>query len=440
MKSLFRPALKGKDSVLETRNALRAACVLLLASAAGCDNTGIKNVDRKPVADFKLVQSTVRPQVVTLDAAQSFATVGTLTKFLWTFGDEATGSPRTEATTPTFQHAYASAGDFTITLVVTDDKGTESEPVTRTVNVPSINTEAPRANISGPSTGNPGSSLSFDGSASTPTSDLKNYAWSFGDGSTEQGADKKQVSHTFANAGNYKVTLTVTDSLNQNDTTELNVVVGAVGPVAVCNWTPNPALQGVPVNFSGSGSTSPPGSTISLYVWTWGDGSADGTGVTATHTYNVQATFQPRLKVLDNLNRLHEVNCPQVVVGAPPLCTGTYSLAANPTSQLCGALGTATWGGNQWTMTMNANGTITAQEMFAGMPINFSGTWAGQTFTMTGAYDVPDSLGTSHSDVTINGTWTGGCGGWTGTWREVNSHSLIGPTCTLTWNVTSSKL
>jgi PKD repeat protein len=427
--------------VLENRLLARAACVVAL-TLVGCDNTGIKNVDRKPVADFKLVQSTVRPQVVTLDAAQSFATVGTLTKFYWTFGDEAAGAPRAEANGPTFQHAYASAGDFTITLVVADDKGTESEPVTRTVNVPSINNEAPKATITGPSTGSPGASLSFDGSTSTPASDLKNYAWAFGDGSTEQGADKKLVSHTFANAGNYKVTLTVTDSLNQSDTTELNVVVGAVGPVAVCNWSPNPALQGVPVVFNGSGSTAPVPATISLYVWTWGDGSADGTGVTANHTYNVQATFRPKLKVLDSLNRLHEVNCPDVVVGAPPLCVGDYSLAANPSSQSCGGLGTSTWGGNKLTMNMQVGGVLTASETFAGNPINYTGTWTGQTFTLTGSYDVVDSgTGlTTHSDVTINGTWTGGCGGWTGTWREVNSIVGIGPLCTLTWNITSAKL
>jgi hypothetical protein len=308
--------------------------------------------------------------------------------------------------------------------------------------VPSINNEAPLAVIAGPSTGSPGGSLAFDGSGSTPASDLKNYAWRDGDGSTEEGADKKQVSHTFANAGNYKVTLTVTDSLNASHTTEHNVVVGAVGPVAVCNWTPSPALQGVPVTFDGSGSTSPPGSSISLYVWTWGDGSPDGTGVSATHTYNVQATFQPKLKVLDNSspNRLHEVNCAPVVVGAPPLCTGEYSLAANPSQQQCGSLGTSTWGGNKLTMNMAAGGVMTASEQFAGSTINFSGTWTGQTFTMTGAYDVPDSFGSSHSDVTINGTWNSGCNGWSGTWREVNSHTLLGPTCTLTWNVTSSKL
>lgn len=417
----------------------RALCLAAVAAWA-CDNTGIKNVDRKPVASFELRQSTVRPQVVTLDAAQSFATVGTLTKFYWTFGDEAAGAPREETGGPTFQHAYTAPGDYTVTLVVADDKGTESEPVSKSVNIPSVNTEAPKANIAGPSSGNPGAALTFDGSGSTPASDLKNYAWAFGDGSTEAGADKKVVSHTFANPGNYRVTLTVTDSLSKSDTTELNVVVGAVGPVAVCNWSPNPALQGVPVTFNGSGSTTPPGSTISLYVWTWGDGSADGTGVTAQHTYNVQATFQPKLKVLDNLNRLHEVSCAPVVVGAPPLCTGEYTLTANPNKAQCLSANDTTWGGNKLNINMQAGGVITATEQFSGNTITYTGTWAGATFTMTAQFDTQDSIGTTYThNATVTGTWQG-CNSWTGSYVEQISLAGFGTLCTLTWNISSTKL
>lgn len=423
------------------KTSTRASLALFALALAACSGGGIKGNESKPVADFKLVQSTVRPQVVTLDAAASFTTVGTLAKYYWTFGDEAAGAPRAEANAPTFQHAYAAPGAYTITLVVATERAIESEPFTQTVSVPSINSELPRARIVGPSSGNPGAALSFDGSTSTPASDLQLYAWSFGDGSTEQGADKKVVSHTFANPGNYKVTLTVTDSLQQNDTTELNVVVGAVGPVAVCAWSPTPALQGVPVQFNGSGSTAPAGSTISLYVWSFGDGSADGTGVTASHTYNVQATFKPKLKVLDSQSRLHEVACADVVVGAPPLCAGDYTLVANPNKAACFSTDDTTWGGNKLTIAMQAGGTITASEQFSGNTINYAGTWSGQTFTMTGQFDTQDSLGTTYThNATVNGTWSGGCGGWSGTYVERISVQGLGTLCTLTWNITSTRL
>ena len=57
-----------------------------------------------------------------------------------------------------------------------------------------------------------GSATSFDASASTsPGAPIATYAWVFGDGSktTAEGPD---ASHTYASAGTYQVTVTVTDA------------------------------------------------------------------------------------------------------------------------------------------------------------------------------------------------------------------------------------
>lgn len=418
------------------------ALVGLVALACGQQKT--QTVERKPVARFAFTQSSARPQVFSLDAADSFATVGSIATFRWTFGDD---SMPLEAKTPTAQHSYKAAGNFQVTLVVIDDKGTESDPATQQVNVPSVNASTPKALITGPTTGMINQTLMFDGTGSTPDGDLKNYVWNFGDTQMASGAAMKTATHAFAAGGTYKVTLTVTDTLSQSDTFELQVVIATVGPVAVCNWTPMPALQGVPVQFDGTSSTAPMPATISTYIWDFGDGSAMGTGSKVNHTYNVQATFKPKLKVLDSMNRVHEAPCQDVVVGVPPLCAGDYTLAANPTQQNCGGLGTTTWAGNKLTITESADGGILGTEMFNGMPLSYTGTWTGPDFTMTGSYtqtDMTSGLKTK-SDVTINGKF-GGCTGWTGTWVEKNT-LLDFPTpgqssvlCTLTWNITSTRL
>lgn len=408
------------------------AAVLVVA----CGPQKTQTVVRKPEARFKYTQSSVRPQQFSVDASDSFATVGSLAKFKWTFGDN---SAAVEATATTAQHAYTASGNFVITLVVVDDKGTESEPATQQVNVPTVNTTAPKAVLTGPSTGMLNAQLTFDGSGSTPDGDLKNYAWNFGDTAMAAGGAMKTATHAYATAGVYKVTLTVTDSLGTSDTAELTVTVAMVGPVSVCTYAPMPALQGVPVQFDGTGSTAPTGSTVSTYIWDFGDGSAMGTGSKVSHTYNVQATFKPKLKVLDSMNRVNEAPCPDVVVGVPPLCAGDYTLAANPSSQSCGGLGTTTWAGNKLTITESADGGITGTEMFSGMPIVYSGTWSGTAFTMTGSYSQMSMGLTTTSDVTLNGTFTG-CGGWTGTWVEKNTLVGVGVLCTLTWNITSTRL
>ncbi len=73
-----------------------------------------------------------------------------------------------------------------------------------------------------------GQPLAIDGSVSyDPNNDDLTYAWQFGDGSTGSGAS---VTHTYTNAGNYTVTLTVSDgSLNGTDTAVNAVVSGLTG-------------------------------------------------------------------------------------------------------------------------------------------------------------------------------------------------------------------
>jgi len=387
-------------------------------------------VNNKPVAGFKFTQSMVRPQVFAFDAAESTTTVGTLSKWKWLFGDEAMGAATTDVTTSATQHAYTMAGTFSVTLVVEDEKGAASDPVTKMVTVASVNNTGPMAIITGPSSGQPMMQLTFDGSTSTPMGDIKNYQWDFGDGTPSvSGSDKSIVQHTFMTAMSYRVTLTVTDSLGQNATGEKQVVVGDAGPLAVCSFMPTTMItQGSAVSFNGSQSMAPPGSMIQAYVWDFGDGVNNVPGMMVQHTYNAQGTFKPKLKVFDNRQppRSHETNCPDVVVGAPGLCAGEYTWRGMG-SALC------SWSATTIMLTQMANGMMTITEPGpTGAPIVYSGPYTGNSFMLTGSY--MGSFGETYN-VTLNGTFNG-CNGWTGTYTSTDD--IIGQPCTS--NVTATKL
>ncbi len=380
-----------------------------VVSVVSCGPGRTMQVDRKPIAEFKFTQSTVRPQVFAFDAAQSRPTVGTIAKYRWTFGDEGAGGAPTETPIATAQHAYKMAGTFKVTLVVLDDKDTESEPVSKDVTVQSVNSDGPTAILEGDSTGNPGAPLTFNGSKSTPTGDIQNYEWDFGDStSIVSGKDKTIVQHTFAMAGRFTVKLTVTDSLGANSTATLQVAVGAVGPLAVCSWMPSTVTVGQPVMFTGAQSTAPAGSMIQSYIWDFGDGVMNVPGAmpggTASHAYNMMGTFKPKLTVYDNATprRSHETFCPDVVVGAPALCNGEYQWMA--TSGGGGGCFMAT----TVRLVQNANGTITITEPSPSGPIVHSGTWSGNTFMTTGA--------DSTFDYDMTGTFAG-CGSFTATFH-----------------------
>jgi PKD repeat protein len=141
----------------------------------------------------------------------------------------------------------------------------------------------------------------FDGSGSTGV--LVSYAWTFGDGTTGTGV---RPSHVYSVAGNYAVSLTVTDDRGTQATAPPQTVsvLGAPDPIAVFTISPIDPLVGDDVHFDGSSSTTPVGSgrTITSYEWNFGDGQF-GAGKTATHKYGKAGTYTIVLNVKDSSGR-----------------------------------------------------------------------------------------------------------------------------------------
>jgi PKD repeat protein len=141
-----------------------------------------------------------------------------------------------------------------------------------------------------------GQPITFVGSHSTdPQLETLTFAWKFGDGSTGSGA---VVEHTYAQAGIYTVTLTVTDTSGLSSTTTAQASV-AVAPVANAGG-PYSGYILEPVTFNGSGSSDPQGGALT-YRWNFGDNTS-ATGVSPVHTYTTVAgtTLPVTLTVTDS--------------------------------------------------------------------------------------------------------------------------------------------
>jgi chitodextrinase len=121
--------------------------------------------------------------------------------YVWDFGNGAQGSG------PIVSHSYAQPGEYTVRLTVTDKDGAQGTD-TATVKVTTVD-QPPQPVISGPTQGLVGETLSFSGSDSSDDNGyIVSYAWQFGDGSTAKGITP---SHIYAQAGSYRVVLTVSD-------------------------------------------------------------------------------------------------------------------------------------------------------------------------------------------------------------------------------------
>ncbi len=125
------------------RRAGLAALLLgfLAASLSGC----FLLPNRPPVASFVVIYNvTEEAMVVDLDARTSTDPDGdAITSYMWTFGDHLVTilSPLAETATvnsPVLRVQYPNEGEFTIQLLVIDERGAASDPITQTITLPHI--------------------------------------------------------------------------------------------------------------------------------------------------------------------------------------------------------------------------------------------------------------------------------------------------------------
>ncbi|WP_229669865.1 PKD domain-containing protein [Microlunatus endophyticus] len=138
--------------------------------------------------------------------------------------------------------------------------------------------------------------ISVDGSDSTDSDGtIASYDWDWGDNTAD--GSGKTADHTYASGGTYTVKLTVTDNDGATDTVSHSVTVTAPNQAPTAAFTPS--TTGLKVSVDGSDSADSDG-TIASYDWDWGDNTADGSGKTATHTYDTAGTYTVKLTVTDD--------------------------------------------------------------------------------------------------------------------------------------------
>lgn len=294
--------------------------------------------------------------VLTANGAGSTDLDGSIASYAWQFGD---GSVAT-GVNPT--HTYTANGTYEVTLVVTDDDGAASVPVTQQVTVTSL---APSAAFT-PSITH--SQLTVDGTASSdPDGSVESYAWDFGDGATGSGAT---ATHNYSAPGEYTVTLVVTDNAGVSSAPMSHQVVAVEAP----NQSPTAAFDvdkaGLEVAVDAGDSTDPDGSIVS-YTWDFGDGS-NGAGVNAEHRYDEAGTYTIKLIVTDNKGATDQVTHNVTVAPIPP--TAAFSVSTN-----------------QLVASFNASASNDADGSVEGYAWDFGDGHTGTGVAPSHTYDLPGS-------------------------------------------------
>lgn len=184
--------------------------------------TGGSGGNQAPVAQAGGPYSGTVGAPIGFSSAGSTDPDGSIAGYSWAFGD---GSSSTQANP---SKTYQSAGTFTATLTVTDNLGaTATDQTTVTVSGGGSGNQPPVAQAGGPYSGTTGQAISFSSAGSSdPDGTITGYSWSFGDGSSSTQANPTK---SFAAAGSYTATLTVTDNLGATGTDQATVTVTQAG-------------------------------------------------------------------------------------------------------------------------------------------------------------------------------------------------------------------
>ena len=392
-------------------------CTIALGSATNSATTEVV-IYPMPTANFTYTTVCVGNATLFTSTSTTNPSGQQIQSYQWNFGDGQTGTGQNVT------HTYANAGTYQVTLTVScGGHCTNTKTQTVTVNA------QPTANFTY-TTVCQGNATQF---TSTSTGQgINSYQWDFGDGQTGSG---QTTTHTYAQAGNYQVTLTVgTAGGACTDDITLPVTVNAQ---PTSNFTYTSVCRGNPTQFTSTAT----GQGITSYQWNFGDGQT-GTGQNVTHTYAQAGDYQVTLTVNTNGN-CSDQKTQTVPVYASPVASATaqpntvmYGATSTLTAN-AGATGTFNFHWEPANMVVNPNNQTTAT-----VPLQATQTFTvtvtnpqggcnssaqvtvsidGSSMSATATADQP-SLCIGES-TTLHATPSGGTGNYTYSWTPANTLS-----------------
>jgi len=315
---------------------------LSIVNFNNCHDTITKQVLIYPHPPVDFTHSTAcLNELVYFDPDPVATNIPAIGSWSWNFGDGST------ALSPNPAHSYLAPGTYTVVLTVTDTAGCMN-----TVSHDVIINPLPVANFDAGLNNCAGASVFFNEMSSTTAGYVMLWIWDFGDGNTQTVIHpaNPNVNHTYANAGNYNVTLTIMAS---DSCLDIYSQIITIHPNPVANFDYTPACDGIAVSFTDISQSSGGGS---LVQWNWDFGDP-GTGVAnfstltnPTHLFSAPGTFTVQL-IVATANGCSDTITRQVVVNPRPFvdfttqnnCQNNAVLFEPAASMNTNAIGSWSW-------------------------------------------------------------------------------------------------
>ena len=317
---------------------------LIVTNPAGSDTLTQNNfvtVNTTPVAGFT---SSVNGTTATFTNTSTNAT-----SYSWNFGD----GGNSMSTNPT--HTYATDGVYTVVLSATNACGTVTSSQTVTIVTP------PVAGFSANNTsGCAPLTVQFTNQSSA---NATTFAWSFPGGNPSTSA-AQNPSVTYATAGTYNVSLTVSNSAGSNTSTQTNYITVNTVPLAGFSSSVN----GTMATFTNTSTNA------TSYSWNFGDGGTS-TATNPTHNYATDGVYTVILSATNPCGTVTSTHT--VTIVTPP----SASFSANNTTG-CAPLAV------QFNNLSSANATTWAWTFPGGSPSTSTAQNPNVTYSTPGNFNV----------------------------------------------------
>jgi PKD repeat protein len=162
---------------------------------------------------------------ILFDGSKSYDPDGNITKWLWVFGDKTNGTEKT------VRHIYSKSGTYTVTLTVTDDDGATNSDTTSCL-IKQQNRPPTKPIVTGPTSGTKNTLYTYTAFSTDADNNTIRYTFDWGESVSQSSGflpngTRYPVNHSWAAAGRYIVTETVTD--NQTESfSNITVYIDAV--------------------------------------------------------------------------------------------------------------------------------------------------------------------------------------------------------------------
>ncbi len=189
--------MKGKIVVL------LVGIALLVGMLSGCTEEPAVEANAAPVANFEWTpEIPVAGETVQFTDTSTDENADDILIYTWDFGDESAASSEKDP-----PHIYAENNTYTVKLTVSD--GTDTDSISKVINVgvQLTDNEVPIANFT---CAVDNLTVTFTDS-STDDGNISAWLWDFDNDGTAENTTEGPVTYTYAAAGRYNVTLTVTD-------------------------------------------------------------------------------------------------------------------------------------------------------------------------------------------------------------------------------------